>query len=421
MTAAPPLALVSHFRKDGIPVLKRRLSAPECASLMRTFTDDGSPVDDDAEVSTRILEEASRGSLWLACGCMGGQPWPVMYPQHTQSRTLMLVRNYDRPDHAPGCPFSRLRKPRTAQPPPTSRQLSDFIILHATREGPAASNTDDDVERHGSSRAIPKLARILFRLLHDAHLDEIGTGGLPSGRDAWMALKNAIAGHSLDRQDRIPLQDVIRFGLDKVPALAASLRQHAEVWPNGIPAQGYLIGVVHAIDGFTLSGRPKGDAAAPTITTHGSVKRFGEAATPGPWISISLVGCEPGGHWFVPLRTYLHPLYRSWSLLPVDSDAERQTLDALLAFQKWLPCTITKPLPGYGAEGDTIRPDFILRDEKLRTVCVETMGYGTAAYREAKARTHPSMATHYGPVVCHTPPREDGHALRRALTLAFIH
>lgn len=420
MTRTPPLALVQRFHKDGKPVLRRRLSAPESEALRQTFTDEGEPTESRTATAVTILEECSRGGLWIACGCHGGQPWPVMYPQHTQSRSLMLVRNYERPEHAPGCPFSRLRKPRQASMQSASPQATDFIVLHATREGVAKSKVDDASSRASGSK-VPKLARILFRLLHEAGLDVIAADGLPPAREAWRSLSTAVAGHTLDAGGLIPLGDVIRFGLQRMPALAASLREHASAWPHNLPAQGYLIAVAHSIDGATITGRPQGDNALATLTTRGAVTRFGEAATSGPWLSISLVGCEPGGHWFVPLRTYLHPLYRSWSLVPVDSDAERQTLDALLGFQKWLPCTITKPLPGFGAEGDTVRPDFVIRDDKRRTVCVETMGYEKASYLEAKARTHPEMAAHYGPVVCHAPARDDAHALRRALTLALLH
>lgn len=418
----PSLFLVQHFRAGAGVASLGQVPWKDVQALIECFTEAGTQADAQCEVAHAVLARAIRTQAWFACGCTRKSlaASPILYPQRTRGKSLMLVRNYDRAAHDPSCPFSKLRPPpsaavrETAAPPP-----SGFDILRFSQPDDESRQKDETTPR--SSGGIPRLARIMFRLLIEAGLTRIGPEGLSrNAKVYYSALGSAVAPHSIGPNKDVPLNRVFRFGFGGLSSLQRTLSAGGLPWPHPIAPQGFIIAYVKGMRDHVLDGR---DSSLPI---HGSVTSFG-ADTPGARLAIILVGQEsPGTGPFIPLRAYTHPLYTSTSLLLVDSDLERKTLDILLGSQRWLTrekdCSVTIEKPIADVEtpsGAHVRPDFILSTADGCRLCIETMGFADDGYRERKSAMHALMAE-LGPVVCHEPGKPEADKILRQEVARFF-
>ena len=111
--------------------------------------------------------------------------------------------------------------------------------------------------------------------------------------------------------------------------------------------------------------------------------------------------------------------------MPVESDFERKTLNAILAGQRALDVqgvdlAIGKPLFDSMTAQGPCRPDFVLEARsrvtgEMKTLVVEAMGFDSADYEAAKAVTHPRMKM-LGDLVTIDPSEiEQGIATRKIM------
>lgn len=418
------LTAVAHFAQGAKPTRLYELSEADVAALLSVCADGAPATATQATTTAQILSALAAQKAWLACHCQGEslKDAPILYQQKTRAASRMLVRNYDREAHQEACPLFRLRSERAGAPAPSvrTRHVGAFGIL--TKVGVAASRDPDDEPGPGrrSNGRMPLLGRILFSLLESAGLNVIGGGRYRSVPEQYAALRRAMAAATFDGGGEIPVSKFSLTTFDHPEWLEQRLRTSAP-WPDPLVPQGFLVGVIAQVDDGVLV-----TAKGTRISVSGQIAQPGEE-TCGPYIAIALVGRGRERGPFEALRAYVHPVFRSSLLVPVDSDLERRTLEILLAQQKWLASLkraqsdIEKPLSDIAddADGTGTRPDFLWRVRGGRTVVVETMGYADVEYLERKARTHAVMAR-IGCVVEHGHGESADKAFRSAVSKAAI-
>ncbi|MEL7083510.1 MAG: hypothetical protein AAGM36_03345 [Cyanobacteria bacterium J06597_1] len=409
----------------------------------------------DTQVA-RILKTVRERHLWLACECQTNDRSadrtsylpshaPILCPVQldTWGRRYSFRRIRPTNPHHPTCIFhapTRLAdrfsferseadaerpspgvspntttsgtSPPLASMQPLSRRTSFAIDLREPRELTLAmassASTVDGVPYRSRAKSRPKLARMLFTLLEEAQLHIVRPGWWRQRNLGWQQL------HTLERTrryivNRIPLKHylttqptAIAQGCRQLETLACQERND---WPPHVQPQAFFAGIATAVDRERRSIQPLGQAEVSIVEDEPVcfVPPGGRAT--GPFWVFAHVGAsrvQPGTYCL--RQAYVHPVFSTVLLVPVDSHAERQTLDILLAAQRLLytqgyAIAIAKPLHDFRTEaGEPYRPDFVLyphqRGRGLQPgacIVVETMGFTDSDYVERKAKTHQRM------------------------------
>ncbi len=369
-----------------------------------------------------IVNEHHSVGRWFTCDCLGDMKSPpVLVPvigsfirRHVEGRW---------PEHAEWCDFYRDPSAQAAVSASYRLQAATGLVRAFAGE---PTRLRPDVSHCGTEHRRSRLARMLFKLLHEAGLATFRYGQAQTIKQQYTAMRRAAA--SLQLEDVVQVSSALctyRPALeeffDKVAAMPeASFRKTRN--PHGLlvdVARSASKGVIEPVQGEPLQ-------------VAGKISIFGErdgrdagpglSATRGPYLMVCLVGRRAPKARVEVLRAYLHPCMSVSWLFPVDSDLERQTMMRLVASGRWFrdlrgfPLTIQKPLwdlaeapqvlPSGEIEAhEPILPDFIVQvgeGAAARRVVVETMGYAHAAYRARKHRLRPEMERLAGaPVVEH--------------------
>ncbi|WP_017326097.1 hypothetical protein [Synechococcus sp. PCC 7336] len=390
----------------------------------------------DAQIA-EVLKRLRDRHLWIACDCQGeADRQPLLCPIQLDSwgSRYSFRRIRSQFPHHPTCIFhipDRLEdrfafdRTRPESSLPNSRSASQ--VGHALR--PLASSTSfvlDLTDRAPEARPVsqqptqlaiqtdrrrshrwPKLARMLFTLLEEAQLNVI--------RPGWWRRSNYPQQQYRRLQrtkrhiiNRIPLRHYLTTEPEAIAAgcqrLEALLSRGGGDWPPHVKPQAWFVGLASQVDierrQLYFVGKPDSIAIEEPPICFAPPHSHRSA----PYWAIAQLGeskLAPGQ--YVLRQAYTHPVYSTSLLVPVDSDAERQTLALLLELQRLvcrqgIPLTVTKPLHDFASsEGEPYRPDFVLYRDRLdrkgqHNIVVETMGFDNSAYLARKDRTHPRMA-----------------------------
>lgn len=391
----------ARFPEGSRPTVLRQLNQDEFSSLVEAFADAGNGGDDTRAKAARFLATVKSFDGWLMCGCrQENGAGPILFTRTMNGTDPTLCRNTDRAAHAPSCPFYRLQSERD---PSSGRSATIMvhgrlgILRQLSESGPSGLVPTTSRVGQSSSQRMPLLGRLLFTILHAAGLDVVPASGLRPFNDQYQLLQKSLSTLHFDKGKSIQVDrfSSTRLSIPSINALSARLKDES-TWPDNLRPQGFVIGVAKSItDGKIINSQ--GDI----ISIAGSIRQFGQVNTPGPFLTIIIISDRPErqSKWYEPLQAYCHPMFNGRDIIAVDSDLERKTLKKLLDLQSWIrkknlePFTIEKPLFDTMVNDEPVRPDFILRTAKGRTVIIETMGFATEAYADRKSRTHPLMET----------------------------
>ncbi len=273
--------------------------------------------------------------------------------------------------------------------------VPDFNDVEAGRQGSGLSFVST------RSRS-PKLARILFNLLHEAKLDRLFS-------------KESVLS-KYDKQAELVLRAACKYAvtpkISLLDCMATSLSEYYDLKklleaarsPQWSRPCGLFIETFTRIENKTLY--PSRSYKKP-IKVVGDLAVFGEKDNlrRAPYLVIGAMTFPTrDSHEVVLYNAYAHPCYESYRYLLVDSILERQTLGLLiqcrnkLAKSHGISIVIEKPLFDLGPAEDEIardvcKPDFILRCQREKGkrvfVIIETMGYNDPVYLERKRRMRP--------------------------------
>jgi hypothetical protein len=397
-------------RSNRIP-----LPEPLRAALVRWYVGEGSVHDEKAGIT--LVQNARIGHRWIACNCLGADKAPpILTPAFlSEAETYYLRRltSTKRPEHLPECPFFRdqvtnritqVRSHSTPLDAPTGL----FEVLKPAPERLAQRPDEDSSDDRTRNASIPKLARLLWRLMAASGVNVIAPlayGHEWSIRQEFAALTRASAdmeiapGITLDRAlwtHGKPLQANVVF---------ATLRSLEPKWPKAHAPQGFVLLYVPAFKGQEIM-LPDGDSISIANRVQSPSVRGNPIA--GPYLVLVVAGQYPEAHGYAALRAYAQPIFNGRLFVPVDSDFERDVLRQILEVQRILhrrqiDLAIAKPVFDTLTPDGPCRPDFILEANsrstgELKTIIIEAMDFTSDDYLAAKAVTHPRMR-HLGQLV----------------------
>ncbi|AGH51834.1 hypothetical protein G432_20760 (plasmid) [Sphingomonas sp. MM-1] len=244
------------------------LPQPVRDALVRWYAGQGSQYDEAAGIM--LVQQARIGEKWIACDCLQpGEPPPILTPAFlSEAETYYLRRltNADRPEHHPDCPFfreqatnrlSEVRTHESAADPP----LGYFEVLRPAPEKLAQKPDEDGSDDRTRQGSIPRLARLLWRLLHISGLNRVPPLGEDhadhSISDEFRTLSAAAA-----KVEIAPGIELGRAFWTHAQALHskrvyASLRAIARRWPRGHAPQAFLALFAQQFRGSTVDRRAK--------------------------------------------------------------------------------------------------------------------------------------------------------------------
>lgn len=409
----------------GEPYRTIGMMAPEHATLLRQWWSSSDRSTSDGARRRQVgavLAGVAEKKAWIACDCLdrngqlAAEP-PVLFPREKEGVfSLQRGTTAGRAEHATSCPFhweegelSRREREggdqaRAAQKRPIG--AVDFVLYKHTEQLAAATPSGQKEAHHpGNGPRRNAIQERLFSILDEAGISAFS--GADDAPDDRQRLRAACAAVSL--YDEVDLDDIVwtspKWLLEGWAVNRLRKLRGESGWPRQVPMQGFFLLSVKAIEGNRL--HCEGDA---TIELEQPVNVFaGVAPARAPYVALVSAKLDESANRLRLMRGYAHPRYTDqgahrWSLCPVDSDYERQALNALLYVAKksreqGTVVTIRKPLfdivPPGAEEG--CRPDFLVQTGS-RTICIETMGSVDPEYRDRKTRTHAIMRR-IGPVI----------------------
>lgn len=423
-------------RTNGLGPHRIPLPQPVRDALVRWYAGKGSRHDEEAGIT--LVQQARIGEKWIACDCLqSGESPPILTPAFlSEAETYYLRRltSTDRPEHHPDCPFfreqatnrlSEVRTHESAADPP----MGYFEVLRPAPEKLAQKPEEDSSDDRTRQGSVPRLARLLWRLLHISGLNRVP----PLGEDH--------VGHSISDEfrtlsaaaTRIEIAPGIELGRafwTHAQALHskrvyASLRAIARRWPRGHAPQAFLALFAHEFRGSTIQV-----SGFDPVVIANRVQSPSVRGNPikGPYLVLIVAGQYPEAHGYAPLRAYAQPILSGRRFIPIDSEFERAVLRDLIklrmTFDRYdIDLAIEKPVFDTLTPIGPCRPDFLLEARsrstgEIRQVVVEAMGSNDETYLVPKTATHPRMEQ-LAPLVCVSPLDLERHRIAPAVLRGF--
>lgn len=423
-------------QSDGLGAGRIALPAPVRDALVRWYVGKGSRHDEEAGIM--LVQQARIGEKWIACDCLApDEAPPILTPAFlSEAETYYLRRltSTNRPEHRPDCPFFRdqatnrvtqVRTPESPADPPTGY----FEVLRPAPEKLAQRPEEESTDDRTRQASVPRLARLLWRLLHISGLNRTVPLSLED-RDHSIGDEFRQLAMAAERVEIAPGIELGRAFWTHAQALHskrvyASLRELARRWPRGHAPQAFLTLFSHEFRGSTVQVTGCDPVILANRVQSPSVRGN---TIKGPYLVIIVAGEYPEAHGYAPLRGYAQPIYSGRRFIPVDSEFERAVLRDLLHLRRifdhhGLDLILEKPVFDTLTPLGSCRPDFLLEARsratgEIRQIVVEAMGSSDETYLASKAVTHPRMAQ-IAPVVCVSPADVERSQIGKIVQRAF--
>lgn len=423
---------------DGVGTARILLPLPLRAALVRWYIGEGSSHDEDAGIT--LVQQARIGAKWIACDCLGvDRAPPILTPAFlSEAETYYLRRltSTKRPEHHTDCPFfrdqvtNRITETRGAQTP-ADPPVGYFEVLRPAPEKLAQRPDNDASDDRTRSASVPRLARLLWRLLSNAGLNiAVPYHEEPLERTIAEEFKAlAAAAAKIEVAPGIELGRVLWTHGDALHSRRAyaGIRELARRWPRGHAPQGFLTVFAKEFKGSTIF-----PARSEPITVANRVQSPSVRANPikGPYLVIIVMGEYPEAHGYAPLRAYAQPIWSGTRFMPVESDFERSVLRAILGSRhefarRGVDIAFEKPVFDRLTPLGPCRPDFVIEARsrstgEIRQLIVEAMGGPSADYLAQKAAVHRKLEQ-IAPVLVITPADVDDRRVSRLLSKALLY
>lgn len=371
-------------------------------------------------LADKILHEMRNNKLWLACDCKE-KPFPLLAVSYRSDTHKQFLRNFGTV-HAENCPLRWHKKEEGDQTSNGARKSAGAkkaeykSILPLDQKAtpkvkqPSKSDQSDDKLRR---QKLPSLARLLLSILEDSGLDRLPLP-LPEQKPKLKTHLSRVQSvlDNKEFMDKRKLSEIILL----IPWLSESelestmQRIENATWPANRERTFWII--------FTSDKVTEDESCYSSVFGkdhfYRPTRRFaingekGVGQRPPYWVIVRFVRdqltekvvCRDG---------YAHAMHSTSYPIPVDSNLERKTLNAINETTKWITSnaeypkqnfSLHKPLfdlevnDGENGKGYVI-PDFIIDivrpEQPKRSVVIETMGYTSEDYSERKKVQHAAM------------------------------
>lgn len=422
---------------DGLGSARIPLPAPLRTALVRWYVGQGTRHDEDAGIM--LVQQARIGEKWFACDCLGTDgPPPILTPAFlSEAETYYLRRltSPKRPEHLADCPFfrdqvtNRISETRSAQTP-ADPPSGYFEVLRPAPEKLAMRPEDEASDDRTRSASIPRLARLLWRLLDTSGLNRaLPVYEEPAERTIVKEFRTlSLAAAKIEIAPGIELGRALwtHGGALHSNRAYVGIRQLARQWPRGHAPQGFLTLFAQDFKGSTIY-----PAGCDPITIANRVQSPSVRGNPikGPYLVIVVVGEYPEALGYAPLRAYAQPIYSGNRFIPVESEFERSVLRAILAARcmfdrQGIDIFVEKPVFDRLTPLGSCRPDFLLEARsvatgEIRQLVVQAMGCASTDHRVSKTATHRCMEE-IAPIVGIAPDQVEPSQVYRLLSRALL-
>ncbi len=384
-----------------------------------------------------LVQQARAGSKWIACDCLGtAQNPPILTPAFLSEAETYYLRRLTggrRPDHEVDCPFFRDQVTnrfthaltgKTQADPPTAY----FEVLKPVPEKLAQRPADDGSDDRTRSASVPRLARLLWRLLAVSRLNVIAPAAHePPERsivDEFKTLRRAAG--AIEIAPGIELGRLLwTHGEALLSRRAfAGIRALAGRWPPGHAPQGFLTLFAQRFQGAMIYPAGCDPVRIENRVQSPSVR---DNRIEGPYLVIVVVGEHPEASGYAALRAYAQPVFSGKRFVPIATEFERHVLRSILqarpAFDRaGVDMVIEKPIFDRLTPLGACRPDFLLEARsrltgEVRQIVIEALSEPSA--RQFESNVMRACLERIAPVVALTPSDvERGQVLDR-LSSAF--
>lgn len=420
------------------PGLTARTDVPTVVrdALVRWYEGGGSDADHRASVT--LVVKARDHRRWLACDCLGASaPPPLLSPAFlTEAETYYLRRltsqGRGRPEHRTDCPFHRPQAPQRYRERATSVPLGIaepdgyFSALGLAAEKLAQAPDDSDLDDRSRGVAVPRLARLLWRLMDAARVNAIEPLPPTGGHDRSLSSELGrlrVAAERLTIASGIALRSHLYTHVEPLERgqVYARLRAASRDWPGGHAPQAFLALFAHDVSGTTVTLAAGKRLEVANRIQHPGIHRRGIG---GPLIVFVLVGELNPRDGYAALRAYAQPIASAGALIPVHSAAEREVAGRLLRLQyrlrrRFVELSAAKPLFDTMTRLGPRRADFAISLRDHRTgelydaalVIADSPDSDEAAVKAAQARELAEL----GPVIAVDAAAIAAGAVERAI------
>ena len=346
----------------------------------------------DEEASLLLVRHARRNHLWLACDCQSDQATPMLSPallSEADTYYLRRLTGRSRTEHHLDCPFFREQatgSERTERAPTRNTPDGYFAVLKPAPLALAQAPDDEARPRDSASHGTPRLAKLLWRLLELSGRAEIpGVETRERSIAAEFAAIRALA-EQIPLAPGIPLARVLfthpRDWTSK--RVFAVLRELSKSWPQGHEPQAFMLvfaGKVHEHSIETSDG---------LIDIATRVRHPGSREAPinGPDLTLVAIGDHPDVRGYAAQRAWAQPVHNGHRFIPVDSDFDREIVDALLAARRILAgdnieLSASKPMFDRITPRGAVRPAWLVNLEKDGAAMTAVLDPGCTAAHDS--------------------------------------
>ena len=370
--ALQPMWLVTKGAKNGAG---GEAIAPALAETLR-FWYSGAGDHRDEQASLLLVRHARRNHLWLACDCQSEQATPMLSPallSEADTYYLRRLTGRSRTEHHLDCPFFReqaMTSERTERAPARNTPDGFFAVLKPAPLALAQAPDDEARPRDSASHGTPRLAKLLWHLLELS-----GRAGIPAVETAERTIAAEFAAiRALAEQipvaPGIPLARVLfthpRDWTSK--RVFAVLRELSKSWPKDHEPQAFMLIFAARVHEHSI------ETSAGLIDIATRVRHPGTRDAPisGPDLTLVAIGNHPDVRGYAAQRAWAQPVHNGHRFIPVDSDFDREIVDALIAARRILAgdniaLSASKPLFDRITPHGAVRPPWLVTLERAGT------------------------------------------------------
>jgi hypothetical protein len=374
---------------------KAPINTALCATLRIWYTGTGDHRDEEAALL--LVRHARRNGQWIACDCQGDDRTPMLSPALLTGADTYYLRRLSgggRPTHHIACPFYREQSFTTiASEKQQSRNAPEgyFSVLRPPAISLAQEPQDDLAPRDSASHGVPRLAKLMWRLLELSGRTRIDADeAAPRDIAGEFAAVRAMA-ELTEVAPGIPLSRVLFTHPRDWESLRifAVLRDLAKTWPKGHEPQAFLLVFARKVHEQSI------ETSEGTINLATRLRHPGTRLHPieGPDLTLVAIGEHPDADGYGALRAWGQPVHNGHRFIPVDSNFDRDIIDALIAARRILgrkdiALSATKPLFDSITPNGAVRPSWAItmtKDSHTMTGILEPRDQAVEDVRRRRA------------------------------------
>lgn len=315
------------------------------------------------------LMKVRSANQWLACDCRRDAMPVLNVSLNGSTGTLFLRNNPDTPEHAPGCPFTKVeretgeRSVQTAVPaawlPPDTplRLLGDFN--RAGVGSPGATT-----ERREQQR----LLSLLLTWIEASGLNVYATH-LKKDLTAQFADLRGVAGR-YPLVERVPASNYLETRLDMKHMMMLKSRLRDATAFGSHRRHGLLLDCIDQVKGRKLFNARTEDG----FDFQGHHLFWDGGRTSGPLLALVLYSpTTAGSHFYELIHVASVPVLSRGHLFPVYRDEEREPLKALVSLIDWMADKGVKVLMRRPVIGGQVMDELVLTSDQDRVLSVSLL------------------------------------------------